>query len=189
MEMFNIFLFMLMLSMAGCGPGTTTGNPVAPVELRMEDKQPLSWLKKAWDSIIPPAYAAVSDIKFCFKRLRFKPDELTEGENFDLALGQVNINPGGTTLLTVSVPAGTYQEIEFDLDKDCDGIGKPSVSFTNNNGSFSTIDDMTIEFEGVYTVSSAGTLTLNIDPLLDALELVTADNQIATSLEAAPGDF
>ena len=188
--MINFFLLFLFLTIGGCGPGTTTGNPVTPVELRMEDKQPFAWIKNTLDALISPAHATVSSVKFCFKRLRMKPDSITNGEDFELVLGQVDINPSGTTLLTVSVPPGTYQEIEFDLTKDCDGtLGKKSVSMTNNNGNFSTIEDMTIRFGGTYTVSSAGTLTLNIDPLFDALELVTTDIQIKNSLESANGDF
>lgn len=188
--MINLFLFVLIMTVGGCGPGTTTGNPVTPVELRMVDKQPFAWLKNTLDALVPPAHAAVTNVKFCFKRLRLKPDSLTDGEDFELILGQIDIDPNGTTLLTVAVPPGIYQEIEFDLAKDCDGVpGKNSVSFTNNNGSFATVEDMTIEFDGVYTVSAAGTLTLNIDPLFDALELVTANNQIKPGLEDANGDF
>jgi len=163
---------------------------VAPVELRMEDVQPFAWIKKGLDALISPAYSAVNNVKFCFKRLRFKPDSVTAGSNFDLVLGEVDINPAGTNLLTVSVPKGTYSRIEFDLDKECDGTpGKPSISLSNNNGNFSTLDHTTIKFDGSYEVTAAGTLTLNIDPLLDAMELVTADNQIKPDLEAAPGDF
>lgn len=190
MNMINTLLLTFLLVIAGCGGGTTTGNPVTPVELRMEDKQPFAWIKKSLDALISPAYAAVGNVKFCFKRLRMKPDSSTEGSNLDLTLGEMAINPSGTNLLTISVPPGVYQRIEFDLESDCDGTtGRPSVSFSNNNGSFSTEDHTTIKFNGLYEVSSAGTLTLDIDKLFDALELVTADGQIKTGLEAAPGDF
>lgn len=191
MKSLNILFFSILFLLGGCGPGTTTGNPVtSPVQVRMEDKQPLAWLKKGMDAFIHPAYAALSNVKFCFKRLRFKPDSTTTGSNFDLVLGEVDINPAGTNLITVSVPNGTYERIEFDLETECDGTpGKPSVTLTNGNGTFTTVDRTTIKFDGSYTVSAAGTLTLDIDPLLDALDLITADNQIKTSLEAAPGDF
>lgn len=190
MIVINIIIIVLTLLMYGCGGGTTTGNPVAPVTVRMEDRQPFAWVQKAWDVVIPPARAAVSSVKFCFKRLRFKPDSITNGSNFDLVLGEVVINPAGTNLLTVSVPQGTYTRIEFDLEKECDGtLGKPSVLFTNNTGTFSTLDHTTIKFNGNYVVSAEGTLTLNIDSLFDALELVTNNTQIKTTLEAAPGDF
>lgn len=190
MKMINVLLFTFLLFIGGCGPGTTTGNPLAPVEVRMEDRQPFAWIKKGWDALIPPAHAVVSNVKFCFKRLRFKPDSITNGSNFDLILGEVNINPSGTNLITVSIPQGTYQRIEFDLEKECDGtLSKPSVTFTNNNGTFSTLDHTTIKFDGNYVVSAAGTLTLNIDALLDALDLVNNSGQIKTSLEGAPGDF
>lgn len=186
-----ISLFILFTIVSACGP-TTTGNPISrkQVTLRMEDQQPFAFLKKTSDWMIPEAKAAVSDTKFCFKRLRFKPDSTTNGSNFELLLGQVDIDPAGTNLLTVSVPEGTYERIEFDLEDDCNGTpGTPSVIFTNGNGTFNTTENMTIKFDGSYTVSAAGTLTLNIDALFDAMDLITANNQIKTSLENAPGDF
>lgn len=189
MKMKSLFLIIILAFLGGCSGGTTTGNPLTPIQVRMEDRQPFAWIQKGWDAVIPPAHAAVSNVSFCFKRLRFKPDASTSGSNYDLFIGQVTIDPAGTNLLTVNVPEGTYQRIEFDLESDCDGVGKPSVSFTNDNGSFSTTDHTTIKFNGTYTVSTAGTLTLDIDKLLDALDLVNASSQIKNSLEAAPGDF
>ncbi len=188
----TIFIIIsLLLTVNACGP-TTTGNPVKKqsVALRMEDTQPFAYLWKASELVIPSAHAAVSNTKFCFKRLRIKLESSSAVSDIELSLGQVDIDPSGTSLLTVQVPEGTYRRVEFDLEKECDGVAaKPSVTFTNGNGTFSTQDTMTIRFDGSYTVSAAGTLTLDIDPLFDALDLVTADNQIKTSLENAPGDF
>ena len=193
MNMLHLALLLILTLMStGCGPGTSTGNPVSPVTVRMEDKQPLAWLKRSWDILIPSAYAGISNVKFCFKRLRFKPDSSTAGSNFDLVLGEVDIVPGGTNLLTVSVPNGTYTRIEFDLDKVCEGTpGKPSVSYTNTNTtlSYSSLDHITIKFDGAYEVSSSGTLTLDIDLLLDALEPVNNNGDIKTALEAVSGTY
>lgn len=185
------FILITLLFLQACGGGTTTGNPVQKknVNIQMEDQQPFAWIKKISDALVKPAYANVSSVKFCFKRLRFKPDSSTNGSNFDLTIGEVDVNPAGTNLLTVSVPEGVYERIEFDLENDCDGGTKPSVQFTNDLGSFSTTDNMTIKFDGVYTVNADGTLVLNIDSLFDAMDTVTNDNEIKTKLEAATGDF
>lgn len=184
-----IIAIIILLSALSCGP-TTTGNPIKPVTLRMEDRQPLAFLRRTSDFFIPEARAAVSNTKFCFKRLRFKPDEFTAGSNIDLTIGQVDIDPAGTNLLTVSVPEGVYERIEFDLDKDCDGVpGKPSVIFTNGNGTFSTNDSMTIKFNGSFRVGSTETLTLDIDALLDALDPLNNGAGIKAALESALGDF
>lgn len=183
-----LFTFFIV-SLVSCGGGTTTGNPVSQVSVRMEDQQPFALIKKAWDHLISPAYANSTNVKFCFKRLRFKPDSSTIGSNFDLVLGEVTIDPTGTNLLTVSVPQGTYGRIEFDLEKECDGVAlKPSVTF-DNGATFSTDDSLTIKFDGTFIVSSTSTLTLNIDALLDALDTVAANNEIKTKLEAVSGDF
>lgn len=189
MTMRKLFPLLLLLFIQGCGGGTTTGNPASPVELRMEDRQPFALIKRSWDLLIAPAHAAATGVKFCFKRLRFKPDSSTAGREFDLEIGEVAIDPGGFDLVTVNVPHGTYERIEFDLEKECDGTAlKPSVSFTNG-AAYSTQDRMTIKFDGTYVVNGSGTLTLDIDPLFDALDQVANDNEIKTRLEAAIGDF
>jgi len=190
MKLNNILFLILILTTSSCGPGgggTGTGNPVT---VRMQDNQPFAWLKKSFETIIPSAQAAVGSVKFCFKRLRFKPDSSTSGSNYDLNIGEVSIDPSGTNLLTLSIAAGRYERVEFDLENECDGVpGKPSVSFTNGNGTFSTTDRMTIKFDGVFIVDGTKTLNLNIDALLDNLELVNNSNQIKVSLESATGDF
>ena len=190
MKMKIILVTFFIVFFVSCSGGTTTGNPVSEqVNVQMVDQQPFALIKKAWDNLISPAYANSTNVKFCFKRLRFKPDSSTNGSNFDLVLGEVTINPNGTNLLTVSVPRGTYERIEFDLEKECDGVAlKPSVTFDNGT-TFSTVDSLTIKFDGVFVVSSTSTLTLNIDVLIDALDTVVANNEIKTKLEAVSGDF
>ena len=186
----SIFLLVLF-SLSSCGGGTTTGNPVHTVNLKMQDRAPLAFLKKISDAILPSAYANISGISFCFKRLRFKPDESTNGTNYDLELGRVEIDAvNGTDLLTIVVPEGTYRRIEFDLEGGCDGDAlKPSVTFLNGSTSYSTQDNMTIKFEGTYRVTSNGTLNLDIDALVDTMNTISDSNQIKSELENSTGQF
>ncbi len=186
-----------LFSLSSCGVGgggTTTGNPATrTVSVRMLDKtNTVAWLmKKMSESLIPSAYANVSGISMCFKRLRFKPVETTEeeAENVDLTLGQKNIDPNGTDLVTVSIPEGTYRRIEFDLEPDCDGTTKPSVSFTNFYSTLSTRDRMTIKFDGTYVVSENGTLDLNINAIINKMDIITSSDNIEDALEEIAGDF
>lgn len=181
-----LLLNLMLLILTSCGGGSTTGNPVTTV--RMEDKQAFAIWNKL--HIIPEAKAATSNIKFCFKRLRFKPDSTTTGSQIDLVLGQVDIDPNGVNIVNVQIPAGTYRRIEFDLEGECDGTtDKPSVIFSNDNGTFSTTENMTIKFDGSYTISSTGTVTLDIDAINDAMDLINSNNQIKSSLENAIGNF
>ena len=104
------------------------------------------------DLIIPKSYAAVSDLKFCFKRLRFKQDladtvDPALEDNIDLELGQVSISTTGTLLGTVQVPEGTYRRVEFDLESDCDGTTKNSVDLISDSYSGASTDRITIKFE------------------------------------------
>jgi hypothetical protein len=180
---------LILVCLFGCAGGTTTGNPITTVKI--QDKQPLAWLKKNFNIIIPSAWATASDVKFCFKRLRFKTEETdAEGSNYDLTLGQVTLSSEITTLASLSIPPGNYRRVEFDLEKECDGVlGKKSLEFTNMYGSFSTDQKITIKFNGVYIVNADGTLTLDTDKILDAIELINDSAAIKTSLEAITGDF
>ena len=188
-----IALTLLLLSSCSGGGGTTTGNPLR-ITLQVVDQQPFAWWKPIKDRFtIPLAHAAVSNVFFCFKRLRFKPDESgTFSENFDLALGRVSIDPNGTGLGSFQVPGGRYERIELDFDKECDEVAnRPSVEFTNGNAPFnhSTLDDITIKFEGSFIVTEDVTISLNIDPILDRMDTIVSTDDIKNELENVLGDF
>ncbi len=144
--------------------------------------------------LIPSAYAAVSSGKMCFKRVRFKTageatgaDPSVDEDNIDFSPGEVSIATTSTELGDVTVPAGTYERIEFDLEKDCPGgVSGKSISFTNASGSFSSQDRISIKFEGTFEAALSGQqVTLGIQAIVDALNSVTADAQIKSALESA----
>jgi hypothetical protein len=121
--------------------------------------------------LISNAYAAVSDLKFCFKRLRFKKDVLDETElddNIDLELGNIAISNSGTILGQVSVPAGTYTRVEFDLEPSCDGVEVNSVGLINGNGSFNSTSTIKVKFDGTFIVDGVETLELGVQNIMDA---------------------
>lgn len=176
----------------GCAP-TKTGNPV--VTLSFDSYTTASWLP-----FINDAYAAVSEAKFCFKRLRFKQtgetsaaDPTTDEDNVDFSIGQVTLKGDGTLLGSVEVPEGTYVRIEFDLEKDCNDTIAPSVSVTNDSSPgvpYESEDRVTIKFEGTFTASAAQhNLALGVQSLVTALDGVTDGADIKAALEAASGDF
>lgn len=188
------FMLALLLALVGCSGGTTTGNPVN-VNVRLVDEQPFAWWRPVRNTVlIPEAHAAASDIFFCFKRLRFKFDDSGSGGsgNIDLDLGRVAIDPNGTSLGSVSIPAGSYDRIEIDLENECDGVAsRPSVEFTNLNAPFnySTEDRLTVKFDGSFTATDNATVDLNIDLLIDAMDTVTPADDIKDVLEAVSGDY
>jgi len=191
MKAFLLGSLLFLVSCAGGGGGTTTGNPVKTVNVRMEDQQPFAWMKRISDSFIPSAYANVGSVDLCFKRLRFKPVENDDStaENYDLALGQVTIDPNGTNIVSVAVPEGTYRRIEFDLEANCNGLVAPSVLFENGVTTYSTQDNIKIKFEGILVVDGDKTVNLNTDVILDALGSVSSDGDIKNTLEAVTGDY
>lgn len=146
------------------------------------------------DFLIPKSYAAVSDLKFCFKRLRFKKeledtvDETVE-DNIDLELGQVTISDSGTLLGTVEVPEDTYKRVEFDLEEDCDGTIKNSLDLINGSGSFSSTDRITIKFEGTFVVDGEENLELGVQNILSAANAYDGVGSLKDALEAVSGNL
>ena len=106
-------ILLAMVAMYGCLPAkdesaVKTGSAY-PVDMQIS-----SYTTAGLSNfLIPSAYAAVSDLQLCFKRLRFKQD-LTDTldplveDNIDLNLGLVSLSSAGTDLPVVNVPAGTY---------------------------------------------------------------------------------
>jgi hypothetical protein len=181
--------------MSGCGPGTTTGNPLNPdkggtisgTSIVLVSKNNSAFFKQFSDALIPNAFASSSNVKFCFKRLRLKNDK-TDSPEYDLLIGEKLIDTQKTTLLNMNLPSGDYDRIEFDLERDCVGnTPKPSVSFTNDFGTFSTNADIRIRFEGSFKVRSNSELELNIAPLISALNQVQSNSAISSGLENATG--
>jgi hypothetical protein len=114
-------------------------------------------------------------------------DSENDSDNIDLALGQKLLDPDGTSLGSVSVPAGVYTRIEFDLAHDCEGETSPSVIVENSEAGspFETDDHITIKFEGTVNLTQSTMLTLDLGTILEALDTVTSDSEIKTALENA----
>lgn len=178
-------LMILMIAIAGCDPnskGTSTGNPV-----RLNIQSYSSSLAGKVGS------QAVTDLKFCFKRLRFKtassvtnPDPTQDSDNIDLNLGEVTISSQGTTLGEVTVPEGIYSRVEFDLEDNCSGL---SARVVNSNGVFQTTERIQIKFEGTLQVSAGTTVNLDIQAIISALNTVNSDSQIRSKAESVSGSL
>lgn len=149
----------------------------------------------AIDLLFPKAYAAISDLKFCFKRLRFKrdlPDGVvdTTNDNIDIELGEMQINSAGLDLGTVSVPADTYKRIEFDLERDCVvGSTLNSVSLTNDYGTYGVTDRITIKFDGNFVVNGAESVVLDVQNIMDAANAYDGTGTLKDALEAVSGNL
>lgn len=138
------------------------------------------------------ANAAVTSLKMCFKRLRFKmagevtsADPMADEDNVDFNLGEINISSGATALGTITLPAGNYKRVEFDLENSC-ASGK-SIALVNSNGSFTSTDRITIKFEGDFTASADGTLTLGVQQILTQLNSYSASGTLKSAAESISG--
>lgn len=184
-------LSLVVFSMlAACQPSnedSTTGLKSHPVTLQTGSYSTASIM--SW--FIPEARAAVSDLRFCFKRLRFKKDltdtldpELAE-DNVDFSLGEQVISSSGALLGTFQVPEGTYYRIEFDLEPECAG---KSVSLSNDFGVFVSDERITVKFEGVFVVNGSETLELGVQNILDAANAHNGGS-LRDSLENVSGNL
>ncbi len=175
----NIFLIAithLILSACTNNNGTSTGNPLVAVQF------------KTFSPMVAQDISAmaVSNLKMCFKRLRFKPITGLD-DNIDLVLDEVTVLSTGMLVTTARVPAGTYSRVEFDLDTHCTS-GK-SVQVTNSTGTFMSIDTITIRFDGNLVLSGSQNLDLNIQAIISALNNTTSDADIKTKAESIGGNF
>lgn len=186
-----IITLMLLVNLVGCNSGSddsvTSSKPSYPVQLSMGSYTTASLS----NFLIPSAYAAVSDLKVCFKRLRFKtsvddtlPD--TGEDNIDFALGEVTLSTSGTLLGTVNVPEGTYYRVEFDLEPVCAG---KSLNLSNDFGVYSSVDTIKIKFEGVFVVDGSTALELGVQDILNAANAYNGAGTLKDAFEAVSGDM
>lgn len=140
----------------------------------------------------------VSFLTFCFSQIKFvpyidlnNPDPTAITQKFDFDMDDVNYSKNGTSLSFVSLPAGKYQSIQIILTDQCSS-GR-SVQITNNNGSFSTMNTITITLVGFPTyleiTDATSQVILNIDNVIPPLLNVSGDNQIKAAIEANNGIF
>ncbi len=186
----------IILAVTGCNTtsdGTSTGNPVTINISSYSSTLSQGSGSSKLQALSGVGTQAVSDLRFCFKRLRFKPlgsttasDPSTDSDNVDLLLGEVRISDLGTSLGQVNIPSGTYSRVEFDLEDSCSGF---SARVINSSGTFQTSDRITIKFQGTLVVSGGVTLDLNIQSIVSALNTVTNSNQVRSKAEGASGSF
>ncbi|MFS4459195.1 hypothetical protein [Bdellovibrio sp. HCB2-146] len=180
----RIFLLSLAsLMFLGCAKdsGTSTGNPL--VALKFDSFTSTLALKTG-----DVGTEAVSSLKLCFKRLRFKLANTTAEDEVDFYLGDVTISNLGTDLGSINLPIGTYDRVEFDLDEDCPST--KSIQLVNSSGSFSTTDRISIRFDGTFThTGSSDVLGMSIQQIVDSLNTVTNSSQLKAKAEGASGSF
>ncbi|MCM2279145.1 MAG: hypothetical protein NDJ89_13800 [Oligoflexia bacterium] len=179
----------LAVSLSGCGKestpkitlsfgGYTASNPL--LEL-----------------LLPSAHAALSNTKLCLKRLRFKQEDSavnSGSDNVDFAPGLVTLSSTGSSIGEVTLTAGTYKRVEFDLEKDCLNTSTPySVQGANDNGDFTSDATITIKFHGTFEAEESGqVLSLGTQAIVNALNGLGASpssSEVKTALEAASGTF
>ena len=189
-------LLVLCILVTSCG-SSSDGQTNYPVSLNLSGYTVSSSLPFPLNKIIGEAYAAVSEMRVCFKRLRFKKDipqdqqesELVE-DNIDIDLGEVILDSSGGSLANIIVPADRYIRIEVDLERDCDGTTKNSVNLVNDFGTYTSTDRITIKFEGEFVVDEQESFTLNIQNILDAANNYDmSSGSLKEALEGASGSI
>ena len=182
MKIFLIVQVIVCIFLQSCGSsnGTSTGNPLVAVQFKSFS----AFNAQSSNGEVTPL--TVSNLKMCFKRLRFKP---VSGivDNIDLILDEVAIATTGQLITTASVPPGTYSRVEFDLDTHC--ASAKSVQVVNSAGSFTSNETMTIRFDGNLVLTGSQNLDLNIQAIISALNTVTSNADIKVKAESVGGNF
>lgn len=185
----SLFPIIALLAAALFGCGTTTGNPQVTLSTS-------SYVARGWlDWLIQPAYASVSGLTLCFKRVRFKAsgsqtseDKGSDPDNLNFEIGEVSLTGSEKILGSVAVPPGTYSRIEFDFDDHC-ASGK-SIQVSNGNGNFDTNQTISIKFNGTFVVESeAKHVSLDLQSIIGQLNSVNSNSGIKNAAEAAGGSF
>ena len=188
-----ILVFLITISLTSCGGNgkSTVGKKKVGLSIGSYTVVKVSPL----DLLFPSAYAAISELKVCFKRLRFKKDleatvdPLVE-DNVDLNLGEVTLTGLGLDLGQVEIEAGLYKRIEFDLEKDCvDGVTSNSVSIMNDYGTYGSQSRITIKFEGSFDLTENTSLQLGIQNIVDAVNAYDGVGTIKDTLEGVSGEL
>lgn len=188
----HLAILLVSVALYGCLPskddGPVSATPSHPVSMQLG-----AYTTAGLSSfLIPDAHAAVSDLRLCFKRLRFKKDlsatldPLLSEDNVDLILGEVAISSAGTALASVNVPEGTYYRVEFDLEPEC---AANSVNLSNDFGVFTSGERITIKFEGTFVVNGAETLILGTQNILNAANAYNGVGSLRDALENVSGDL
>lgn len=194
----NLFLILIASILLFSCKGSDDASPVGAkhnVQINLSSYSVTSF--SPLDLIFPKAHAAVSNLKFCFKRLRFKLSQSTttnhsgSSDNIDITPGYIDISSSGASIVNVPVLAGTYTRVEFDLERDCDGSTKNSTDLTNTNGTYTSTDRITIKFDGSFTVDGSKSVSLGIQNILDQAN--SFDNlggvSLKESLESVSGNL
>ena len=186
-----ITALVLASNFMGCAKSSSDGTLTVGLQM---GSYTTSKLNPLWKLLgVQEANAAVTSLKMCFKRLRFKAADVdttspsTDAGNMDFAVGEVNISNSGALLGSIKLSPGNYRRIEFDLDSSC-ASGK-SVQLVNAQGSFSTNQSMTIKFSGNFTASADGVLTLGVQNILTALNSFNAPSDLKVTAEGVSGNL
>lgn len=181
----------LVLSL-GCGESNSDNeNAVVTLQVGSYSSAQFKW----FDLLVPRAHAAVSSLNVCFKRLRFKPvdensddlDPTDDEDNIDFDLGQMDLSSAGTTLTSVVIPEGVYRRIEIDLENHC--AGGNSIELTNDQGTFSSTERITIKFSGTFTASDTVVLQLGVQDLIDALNAYNGSGSLRDVAQGVSGSM
>jgi len=173
------------------GCGTTVGNGAVSMSYASYSSRYSASSVSSRASRPLDVYTALTQISLCYSTVRFKSASGTSSGDIALSLGSVTLNPSGTQLATVAVPNGTYTRVEFDLDSHC--TSGMSVALQTALGvSIGTASTVTIGFNGNFTVdgsTSPQPLSMNIQPLVSALEGVSAGSDIVGITQTVNGSF
>jgi len=138
----------------------------------------------------------ITNLEICPHRIRFKTSEDdadNDEDNTDLAslsIGAITLTSAGKVIADVSVKEATYSSVEIDLNTSCTS-GK-SLIFTNDNGTYSSTEKITLRYTGELKINGSFTLSLDPQKQIDILSGWSDGSEILdidSVLRAVEGDL
>lgn len=153
--------------------GTTIGNPMIPLSIRPYQVAAVPW-----------------GFKVCVERVMAKDGA---GKSVDLFVGPqvIDLKPEGTDIPMTVAPAETYYDVFIEISNNCGDVRSALLCNSNSGGAcFNTTAGFKLQFTGTVTRDgSPAAWPLDMQPIVDQLQLVTAPAEIAPRAEAVPGTF
>lgn len=162
-----------ILSMMGCGGGTSVGNPLVTLE-----SVPYGSSGGSLYQAFAFSTATVTDFKFCVTKLKLtnaNDEAVTQNgsASIEAILGLIDVsNPAVTTTWgDVSIPVGfSLKQLNIELHRDPERCGGADYSMRYNGSSLTKDLEFHFEFNPTVSVADGDTLKLGLSSIASALE-------------------
>jgi len=133
------------------------------------------------------AAGSLDSLEMCFDRLTLQPVEAGSAlvrVQFESNQAKA-VSENGTQLGSLKIPPGEYSQIYLEISAWC--ASQASLGLINSQGSFTTAQTVLLNFTGQVQIDPFKGLIFAIQPIIDNLNTVASDNDVAAQASSSPG--